>query len=365
MRDNTQPENPEKLDGIMMGNLRITLHRTCRVPHGKMNSLPASLGHFPLYRVMDFKQSVPVNWKIQEGAYFMPIYKHEAMWIGFRNSDQPIALMVGAGMVNAITGEKLADSLTQTPEQNYLIPGHQPWLDGFKMKVGGKVCQFVSANLGDGETAEEQILHTAEFGGLQFAAFKVKPGVKLTRLSRPAEHVSSGGFYPLSFGSVTRGVAKGFSSGSKVQEMGLGVGGEISQKIYPDPYTTEHSLDKIWDSSPFMKTYIYMVDAESFKRITGMKAPASPITYNTYQELGLPWFGLFDGQLGDTPGSEVFDKLNKVGGAPQLVTIAGDMGKPEEEQTEENIIGIQKSAEPQAFKSVSGETAGKDTLKLW
>ncbi len=340
MRDDKQPGNPEKLDSMMMGNLKITLHRTCRVPHGKTNPLPASLGYFPLYKVMDFKQSVPAHWKIQEGAYFMPIYKHEALWIGFWNSDQPIALMVGAGMVNAITGEKLADSLTQTPEQNYLIPGHQPWLDGFKTKVGGKVCQFVSANLGDGETAEEQILHTAEFGGLQFAAFRAKPGVQLTPMSRPAEYVSSGGFYPSSFSSVTKGVSKGFGLRPKVQEMGLGVGGEISQKIYPDPYTAEHSLDKIWESGPFMKTYIYMVDAKSFERITGMKAPASPITHETYQKLGLPWFGLFDEKLEDTPGSEVFDTINKVGGAPQLVTIAEATGKSEDKQTEEKTLKL-------------------------
>ncbi len=323
-------------DGVTMGDLRIIFHRTVRVPekkNNKGNSLPANMGNFPVFRVLDFKDTVPEHWKKHEGAFLICMHKHEAMWIGFRNPEQPIALIVGAGMINALTGEKLSGVLTRTPEQNYLVAGHQPWLDGFKTSEGGNVYQFVGAILGEGETVEEQLTGEAKFGGFQFAAFR--PKVELVRASRPGEYIKS--LSSFSFGATRgAGVTRGMS---EVREMGLGAGGAITQKIYPDPYTEDHSVAKIWNTLPFMKTYIYIVDPKSFEQITGLKAPASPITYQTYQKMGLPWYGLFDTEMDDLPGSGKFEDIKKVGGAPDAV-IASEKPKQELQNEEAPDIGI-------------------------
>lgn len=341
-------------NSIEMGPLTITLHRTCRVPHDRVNPLPASMGRFGIYKVLDYKGRVPAHWKKQEGAYFMVIYKHEALWMGFSLNGEPIALKVGAGMVNALTGERLTDQLSKTPEQDYLLPGHQPWLDGFKPDVGEKVYQFVGANLGEGETAEEQILGTAEFGGLQFAAFSSKK--KLIPASRPHEHVLFGG-YPMTFGN-TKGVMRSLRSVPDIQEMGLGAGGAISQKIYPDPYTQSHPLEEIWNANPFKKVYLYMVDPRGFEAITGEKAPESPISYKDYQIRGLPWFGLFDQSLDDLPGSGKLEKLKKVGGAPDAVLAE----EPEEESGKKSGKEKKKTRNP---KKTEEDIKNEKTLKLW
>ena len=95
---------------------------------------------------------------------------------------------------------------------------------------------------------------------------------------------------------------------SSVQAMGLGRGGEIDQKIYPDPYGV-----KVWNEKPTAVDVIYLVSSEDFKRVTGHNAPPTPVTYEKYQQYGLPWFELHDQKYKDTPGAGIFDKLLPVG----------------------------------------------------
>ena len=102
--------------------------------------------------------------------------------------------------------------------------------------------------------------------------------------------------------------------------MGLGKGGTIEQKIYPDPYGFD-----VWNKTPEGSVRLYMVSSEDFKQITGYDAPPTPVTYKKYQELGLPWFELYDSKLKDTKGSGVFDKLKEVG---EGKAKAGKDGKP-------------------------------------
>ena len=63
----------EKLNrqNLEVGGLGISFHRTCRVPAGKMNSLPASLGHFPIFKVEDFKNGVPKDWNEDGMGWFV------------------------------------------------------------------------------------------------------------------------------------------------------------------------------------------------------------------------------------------------------------------------------------------------------
>ena len=89
--------------------------------------------------------------------------------------------------------------------------------------------------------------------------------------------------------------------------MGLGRGGEIQQKIYPDPYGLE-----VWKPEPSVVERLYLVSSEDFYQVTGYLPPSSPVTRREYEKRGYPWFDLWDGHLGDTEGSDVFGKLKPV-----------------------------------------------------
>jgi hypothetical protein len=206
--------------------------------------------------------------------------------------------------------------------------------------------------MGSGETVEGQITGEEKFGGIQLGVFHPKPGQNLAKATRPNEYMTGGNWngYPYSgeemlfcmnevadinsieagasldsFGpsealmmsaslkapeykALRRSVAKPEAKKiMSIQAMGLGRGGEIEQKIYPDPYGL-----KVWEDAPAERTYIYMVDEESFKQITGHRAPPTPVTYEKYQQYGLPWFELYDKKLKDTSGSDIFSKLKTV-----------------------------------------------------
>jgi len=90
---------------VEFGGLRLNFQRTCKVPQGKINSLPAGLGPFPVFKVSDFRKGCPKEWR--DDGYFFPMYRQEAMWINFCRAyiGNPKALIIGAGNINAVTGK--------------------------------------------------------------------------------------------------------------------------------------------------------------------------------------------------------------------------------------------------------------------
>ncbi len=334
----TNSRRPEIISGniikprhysINVGGLGIDFQRTCRVPQGKLNSLPAGLGRFPIYKVGDFSCGAPRDWN-REG-FFMPMYKQEAMWINFsRRNNSPKALIVGAGNINAITGKpfdpskaRLEGPYGRVPridprmcpdeggldikledKQNYVVVPPQPWLDGWKAR-DGKVYQFVAAELGSGETVEGQITGEETVGGVQFILYDSKPGVNLIPENTPNTYVSAGGLE--GFHCIEACCGGGLRSAAK--SMGLGRGGEIDQKIYDDFHGRN-----VWNNNPCAVEVVYIVSSDDFKQITGHNAPATPVTYEEYQKQGLPWFELHDKNYKDTPGSDVFGNLKPVSG---------------------------------------------------
>ena len=101
--------------------------------------------------------------------------------------------------------------------------------------------------------------------------------------------------------------------------MGLGAGGAIRQKIYPDPYIKGRSVAEIWNDEPAEKAYIYIVHSGDFKSIVGYDPPPTPITHQFYQANGYPWFALSDGTWGDVDGATKFEKVKPVSGGPDPV----------------------------------------------
>lgn len=326
MRGSNESVEHRRKSNIVLAGFPIDFQRTVRVPEGQINSLPAGLGSFPIYKVGDFQSGCPEGWKPQ--GYFMPMYAQEAMWMNFPQRSHfgnPHAVLVAAGNINAVTGKQIPYKKTEEgetldivlqKEQNYLVVPPQPWLDGWKAP-DDKIYQFVAAELGSGETVEGQITGKEEIGGIQIALYEPKEGAKLTIKSRPYEYIVSGAWPMKSSEFGVLGAAlyccsgeslKGLSAERSVRSMGLGRGGEIRQKIYDDP----HGLE-VWKAAPKAKTIVYLVSSEDFRQITGVNPPPTPVTMESYQEIGLPWFKLPDGDYVDTPGSDIFEKLKPVG----------------------------------------------------
>lgn len=317
-----------KKEYVTIGGLELNFQRTCRVPEGSLNSLPAGLGSFPVYKVSDFRAGAPKEWR--DDGYFFPLYRQEAMWINFARGfmQNPKALIVGAGNINAVTGKPFDPAKTGEleikleKEQNYLVIPPQPWLDGWKAE-DNKIYQFVAAEMGSGETVEGQITGEEKAGGIQLIVYDPKEGQKLIHATRPHEYIVGGswGSYDetksMDFGLKTMccysavsdmSASRGSENLLSVQSMGLGRGGEIEQKIYPDP----HGFD-VWKEKPMAVDIIYLVSSEDFKQVTGYDAPPTPVTFETYQQYGYPWFELHDQKYKDTKGTDIFAKLKPVG----------------------------------------------------
>lgn len=309
------------MNKLTIGPLSVTLHRTIRVAAKDVSNLPPSLGALPIYKVADYKETCPSYW--EEEAVFVALHNQEAVWLSFENED-PLAVLIGAGGVNALNGEKLELNLK---EENYIVTPPQPWLDGWKDK-DGTVYQFVSTTFKDGEglSVGEQ-LHKEECstGGMGIAVFEAKDPVLLHRpvvLKGPEEiwGTSSGEplipskIYCCSLDSCYYSDSMSQHTSNSIHldcdvsdmpsEMAIGKGGKITQKIYPDPYGID-----TWKKEPIAAQAIYLINSEQFSKITGLPMPDLPRDAESYYG---KWFGLKDESFKDIAGSEIFTGLKTV-----------------------------------------------------
>jgi hypothetical protein len=74
--------------------------------------------------------------------------------------------------------------------------------------------------------------------------------------------------------------------------LGLGAGGQISQRIYTDVYGIE-----TWDEAACAELYIHIVSPQAWYAMTGEPPPPTPVTFHAYQAAGLPWFQTYDEDL--------------------------------------------------------------------
>jgi hypothetical protein len=225
----------------------------------------------------------------RHGGVFIPMYQREALWLSFEAPYwRPSAAKVAFGKVNAISGGPWCERLN-AEEQDYVVCPDQPWLDGINAG-DGFIRQFVAMPLGMGYTVEGQIAGKEEFGGIQIIAFEPKPG----RFEDPSHAISSRFTVDLLDCNVAFGA-----------EMGLGAGGRMEQKIYPDEYGVD-----TWDQDRFGRVYVHIVNSMMFREITGMEPPRD--TARTYSQYGLPWFELYDEHKGDAKPSGVLSGVRTV-----------------------------------------------------
>jgi hypothetical protein len=109
----------------------------------------------------------------------------------------------------------------------------------------------------------------------------------------------------------------------KPQEMGLGAGGQMDQKIYPDPY----GLDT-WDQNEPGSLKVHIVNSPQYKQITGEQPPPTPISAQTYSKYGFPWYSIYD-EL--EKSLETTDKLKRVKSVDQF---GRDRGEPQDDEDE-------------------------------
>jgi len=249
----------------------VTFQRTLRIPDdGRDYPLPPGLGVFPVFAAAQYVERLPPALR-DPGAVFIPMYQREALWLGFDAPPwKPSAVTVAVGRINAVSGEPWHSTLHADP-QDYLVCPPQPWLDGINAGQG-VVRQFVAMPLGAGYTIEAALTGVEEVGGIQISVYEPRPG-RFPEQAPPVE---------------TRGPTR-FAARAPVQTMGLGAGGRMRQKIYPDP----HGIDT-WEPERGGHVTVHIVNSAQFRELTGLAPPSTPVSARTYTEHGLPWFDLYD-----------------------------------------------------------------------
>lgn len=246
----------------------------------------------------------------------LPMYQSEALWIGF-SSEYPFAVKVGAGKIDAVTGDDWSDGLHREP-QDYVVTPAQPWLDGFAVEEG-VIRQFVAMPLGSGYTAEEQLTGAAEHGGLQLAAYPVKAEV-WERLK--AERARSR--------TLDASICYSLAERSPSYDMGMAPGGRMKQDIYPD----EHDV-RDWDTAHRSRCFVHLANALVWRTVTGDDPPTTPLTAAEYRRRGIPWFDWYDA---DRKALEGASKLSGLESVAERGRRLGEVPLPENETVEPDEV---------------------------
>jgi len=266
----------------------IAFERTLRIPDdGHDWPLPPGLGHFPLRTVTSLGDRAPEEMR-RRGGVVLPIYQAEALWISLHAPRwRPMAIKVGAGMVNAVSAEPL-DAEVRDGREDYLVTPPQPWLDGFKTGEG-TISQFVAMPLGRGVTVEGQLTGAESIGGLQLLVAGPRPGRFPTE---PPRELMAARMMAYDDGIHLSSVLMA----EPMPAMGLGAGGRMTQKVYPDPHGAG-----TWDAERGARIWVHLVPAGLWPALTGEPCPPTPADHPTYVSFGLPWFAVYDEPLGDVP----------------------------------------------------------------
>ena len=287
-----------------MAELDISFQRTLRIPDdGKTYPLPAGAGQFPLCTIDDFPDTAPEEW-LKRGGVMMPMYQSEALWIDFC-AGYPFAVKVGAGRINAVSGEPWNSDFQQSP-QNYVVVPDQPWLDGFSVGEG-LIRQFVAMPLESGFSVEEQLTGKSEFGGiqLQVCPMRVEDYFQKTVLPSLPEELLE--LVPVLFKKHLVEPRVFRSAPQPAGSMGLAAGGTMRQEIYQDQ--NEFSD---WDQTRSRRCFVHLCNFLVWRQITATNPPHPPVTAKEYSKAGIPWFDYYQDNLPALKGSKQLAEVKSV-----------------------------------------------------
>lgn len=91
------------------------------------------------------------------------------------------------------------------------------------------------------------------------------------------------------------------------QSLGVAAGGQVSQKIYPDPYGID-----TWDEAVWGELCVYIVPAELWQRVTGEEPPPLAANPRDYAALGYPWFDIDDSHMGDVAPADPLRRIKSI-----------------------------------------------------
>lgn len=285
----------------------IDLQRTLRIPDdGHEWPLPPGLGRFPIRTVASLGERAPGAMR-ERGGLIVPIYQAEALWLSFHAPHwRPMAMKVGAGMVNAVNADSL-DGEIRAGRADYLVTPPQPWLDGFKTGED-TISQFVAMPLGSGTTVEGQLTGEERIGGIQMLAAGPRPGKFRTTPPPPPPASRRGSVLRMrGMGAMDTDGGMVFAAAAAPAGMGLGAGGRMTQKVYPDPHGVA-----TWDAERAARIWIHLVPAPLWHALTGEPRPATPADTAAYQRYGLPWYAIYDEPAGDVPVDPRWAKVKTV-----------------------------------------------------
>ena len=227
---------------------------------------------------------MPAEWR-DTGGVFIPMYQREALWLSFGHAWPPVALKVGIGGIDAISGKRFKPRRLSAKKQDYLVVPDQPWLDGINAG-DGFIRQFVAMPLGLGATVEAQLTGEETEGGITLSLIPAKPG------RFPARQV---------FRHAVVACAAAAPAPAGGTSMGLGAGGRMRQNIVPDDHGVE-----TWDVERTRTVAVHIVNSERFRAITGHEPPPTPVDARAYTQAGFPWFSHYSEQGGDVkPGKRL------------------------------------------------------------
>ena len=95
---------------------------------------------------------------------------------------------------------------------------------------------------------------------------------------------------------------------------GIAAGGHISQKINRDPLPAW-----AYDASNVTHLHLTVINAAYFTQVTGLPSPPSPISPQTYLQLKLPWYSLYDEHIPAADNAAISSPLANVKSVGQMM----------------------------------------------
>ena len=256
----------------------------------------------------------------------MPMYQADAMWIAFSSTAYPIALKIGLGNMNCITGErwdlclKAGDRFTAHAERlskqylvvpqdetehvtqvasserydgrDYLTLLEQPMLDGVAVEPR-HFRHFVANPLGHAYRKHYHVSGAPEWDGLQLVAYPLRREIYDE--------------WQATFATEEIHAENLAEKGVRIERRSAGCVKRGSDTDLLDPDN--------WETGELLRCFLSIIDINKWTAITGRLPPTKAFEAAEYARAKIPWFPHYE----DTPIAEDSDERSDA--ARELVPL--------------------------------------------